>query len=234
MANEQESTQELAEAKAPPTPQLSQVSEVQPPSAPSLDVGSLKQELVEAIRAELRQEVERTAQSQKDRACAHVGKSLEEIKVYLEEAKGDTKQAARNIMLDQLASREQTSPADPGRSNEEVEADTASILDKFKVPYDDAGLGDLAAKQYPSAPEWKATVERYAIQFQKRAKPANVAQGVPGKAPLEGVASPRTVESPFIAKLEAMRGRTLSPAELKERERLRSELFKFTPRRDDV
>jgi hypothetical protein len=185
------------ESKAPPTPEISEVSE-QAPSAPTLDEDALAEKIAERLLPRVTEVAERRAQGIVDKRTYQ----FEKVAEYLKAAGGDPKRAAREMAIDEMAEEhlQRQSRAIPSQGGERESTgvsfadETASLLAKIEaesqvgISQDDLkGLIDArtkANKPYRSRSEYFADISTLAIKRAKQGSvtPASVVPEGPGKA----------------------------------------------------
>ena len=186
-----ESTGEVEELKGPPTPEVSEPSAEKPTSAGAAVDPAVFREALKPLIDEMRQEVRREAQSAVDKRSYQ----FDRVAKYLEEAKGDPKQAARLMALDELVEGA-SEPEVRGRTKGEepvtdLSAETGKILAGADIAFDDPDYLALVEKHKGkvfSNDYWLGVVQGFAERREKKAeKRASVGTGAVVTEPAQGV-----------------------------------------------
>lgn len=176
---------ESVEPMVLPTPEVSPPSEPTPSAA--LDVGQLVSQLKESILPELKQYVDRSTQSVKDRRIAGLEQRVSDLtsaKAALEAHGGDINKAARELAIDELLGRGD-SPANLGKVGEDWGAGVQKILSEaasagIKISADDPELQAVSKGSYASWADAYAAVNRVVLRRAKGVSTANVPAEVSG------------------------------------------------------
>ena len=196
MADEQlESGLEVPESKAPPTPQISEPSGDERPSAAAVDAEALADQLTERVLSKLDEVIDRRLQSTKDKRLSALDgldpEALRRFNSYVKKF-GDEAEAVRQMQVDALISRA-SSGVDRGRSPKAETRDTTVILAEVKndlgveIAPDDPDLIALSKKTYSSWDAWNKEVVKLGARRAKQANaPVSVVAETPQKPPSGG------------------------------------------------
>ena len=193
MADEQlESGLEVPESKAPPTPQISEPSGDERPSAAAVDTDALADQLTERVMSKLDEVIDRRLQSTKDKRLSALDgldpEALRRFNSYVKKF-GDENEAVRQMQIDSLLTKA-SSGVDRGRSPKAETRDTTVILAEVKndlgveIAPDDPDLIAASKKSYASWDAWRTEVVKLGARKAKQANaPVSVVAETPQKAP---------------------------------------------------
>lgn len=221
------------EPKGPPTPDVSGGSADAGSAAPGPDASALEKKLaaLEQRLEKLPDLIDARVKSTKDKRF----QDLEKVKQYLDEAKGDAKLAARNMLLDQMLQEGKepapVQPSAPGRAiGEDAESRTAKFLNDLKdesgVELTDEELAQVwGGKRYTNWDDAFKDVRRAAF---KKAKGESIGAGaVVSEATTGAKAEDAEGLARELSEIQAgRRGSPTSPENAKRRKEIRAQLAK--------
>jgi len=187
-----ESGLEVPESVAPPTPEISELSGDERPSAAAVDTDALADQLTERVMSKLDEVIDRRLQSTKDKRLSALDgldpEALRRFNTYVKKF-GDENEAVRQMQIDHLISKS-SAAGDLARSPKAETRDTSVILAEVKndlgveiAPYD-PDLIALAKKSYSSWDAWQTAVVKLGARKAKQANaPVSVVAETPQKAP---------------------------------------------------
>ena len=189
-----ESDLEVPESKAPPVPEISELSGDKPPSAAAVDAETLADQLTERVLERLGPELDKRVQSVKDRRLSALDgldvEALRKLNAYVKKY-GDENEAVRQMQIDHFVSQA-SGQVDLGRSAPKETRDTTVILAEVKedlgveIAPDDPDLIEASKKKtYTSWDAWRAEVMKLGARRAKQANasPSAVVAETPQKAP---------------------------------------------------
>jgi len=216
------------EPVAPPTPTVASVESPAAGSAePSFDAGALVDEMLEKLAPMLDDKIDARFKSAKDKRFAKV----EEILTAVKEAGGDPEKVRGRLeqadlydRLDKIEAGISSGGAVGAAPEPDIQSDTAEILQKADIPFDDPDVAEWASKSFTS--EAQALTGLRAV-VTKRAKQANV-----GAAATVGAAGrPVPVGDSYEelgAQLAELRGK-FDPESQKSRKEIQSKMDELEP-----
>ena len=228
-------TEGEGEPKEAPLPEISSSSTDVSSEAPQFDADALAEKTIEKLVPTLEELIDRRFKSAKDKRFAKVEEILSAVKEAggdPEKVRGRLEQADLYDRLDKIEAGISSGGAIGIAPEPDIQSDTAEILQKADIPFDDPDVAEWASKSFTS--EAQALTGLRAV-VTKRAKQANV--GAAATMGSSGVPAPKSGDAEDItAELQAIqhgeRGNPFSPENMNKRAELIKQLNELDPKID--